>query len=716
MTDYQNFTIQYQNAGLVLRDAADLIPAGRWTVLTNVKPIFEGFLHTRPGTTAEVDTGVSNRVHTIKRLGDSTLLLGVGGALYRNSSAFANSGWTGLPLGVLLYKPPAATANWAYVGDSVKMRKVRADGTDQKWGISAPIQQAGAQDSGVAGNLTSSGPGGLAYDWVFTYGNSAAGAESNPSPLMDAGISLTAKKALVTVVASNDPQVDIINIYRRGGILAQFRLSVSVGNLSGTVEDNNTDVSIIANESLLQDNYVPFTTQDGLNLVENNTPYVFGPFNGNIFFGVGITGYEGYVFWTNPGAIDSADVANKLEVTGPGEPLINGWVYAATPFVATRDEVYVLDYGTSELGSLLSNLTQFTARLTPVGVGLVAPWAFCVGPKVWLLTRNGIIETDCASLGALISDDLRPIFQGKSVGAFQPIDFTVQDAIRLSYTQMEIHFIYQDTSGALQHLIYDILHQRWRLMAGKQVASVYEDENQPSTRVLMGGADGILYKQDPAFSTDNGSTISSVATTGAFDFGMPNTEKEVGGVVLDFQGTIRVTPLVDFNTTELVDLAQSFSSSVRTKAFMTLADLYCYTFGLKFTWDGAGEIHSTEVLWRTDEEALRHWEFPDTTHGLLGWQHLRDGYICLRSTGTVTLTITVDGVDMLPITLSSTGNEKRKVYFKAYATKGKVFRYRLDSATDFRLYGEDCELNIKSWNTSKGYQAISPFVQTQGGT
>lgn len=716
MTDYQNFTLSYQNAGLVLRDAADIVPPGRWTVLTNVKPIFEGFLHTRPGTVAEVSTGVYSRIHTVKRIGDTTLLLGVGGSMYRNATSFSNSGWTGLPLGVLLYKPPAATVNWAYVGDSSKMRKLRADGTDQKWGITAPIQAAGAQDSGVAGNLTSTGPGGLAYDWVFTYANSAAGAESNPSPLMDAGLSLTSKKALVTVVASNDPQVDVINIYRRGGILAQFRLSVSTGNISGSVEDDKTDVSIISNQSLLQDNFVPFTTYDKTNLVENNTPYVFGPFNGNIFFGMGITGYEGYVFWTNPGAIDSADVANKLEVSGPGDPLINGWIYAATPFVATRDDVYVLDYGTSELGGLLSKLTQFTARLTPVGTGLAAPRGICTGPKVWMVTRNSIIETDCNSLGASISDDLRPIFQGKAAGAFQPIDFTVQDAIRLSYAQMEIHFIYQDLSGNLQHLIYDIMHQRWRVRAGKLIAYVYEDENQPSTRILMGGSDGILYKQDPSVTTDNGATISAVATTGAIDFGMPNTEKEIGGVVLDIQGTVTVTPLVAFNSMELSDLIQTFTATTRSKVFMTLADLYCYTFGLKFTWDGAGEIHSTEILWRTDEEAVRHWEFPDTTHGILGWQHLRDGYICLRSTADVTLTITVDGVDMLPLTLASTGNEKRKVYFKAYATKGKVFRYRLDSAADFRLYGEDCELNIKSWNTSKGYQAISPFVATQGGT
>ena len=42
--------------------------------------------------------------------------------------------------------------------------------------------------------------------------------------------------------------------------------------------------------------------------------------------------------------------------------------------------------------------------------------------------------------------------------------------------------------------------------------------------------------------------------------------------------------------------------------------------------------------------------------------------------------------------------------------KGKMFGYKLESTADFRFYGEDTQLNVKSWNTKLGYETIYPFL------
>jgi hypothetical protein len=81
----------------------------------------------------------------------------------------------------------------------------------------------------------------------------------------------------------------------------------------------------------------------------------------------------------------------------------------------------------------------------------------------------------------------------------------------------------------------------------------------------------------------------------------------------------------------------------------------------------------------------------------------------------VTLTQVVDGTTHT-YTIPSTSGERRKVYVKFDPVKGKVYQWKLDSASNFRLYGEECELRMKPWNEEIGYKSVSPFEPIQGGT
>ena len=110
----------------------------------------------------------------------------------------------------------------------------------------------------------------------------------------------------------------------------------------------------------------------------------------------------------------------------------------------------------------------------------------------------------------------------------------------------------------------------------------------------------------------------------------------------------------------------------------------------------------------------KRWNTQERSFNLPGWGHLRDGYIAIRSAADVTLTVTIDGNAQSGITLSSTSGARRKLYVQYPAFKGKVFRFVLTSASDFKIYNEDTNIWVKPWNSSVGYKQFQlPF---EGGT
>lgn len=89
------------------------------------------------------------------------------------------------------------------------------------------------------GNLTGD------YQYCYTYYNSSDGAESQPSTY-SVVLTATADKFNVGVVASSDPQVDKIRVYRLGGGFTAMSLAAEIANTTQTYEDNVSDINIAA--------------------------------------------------------------------------------------------------------------------------------------------------------------------------------------------------------------------------------------------------------------------------------------------------------------------------------------------------------------------------------------------------------------------------------------------------------------------------------------
>lgn len=714
MGDYRNWPIRLTDAGLNIRDNPDRLQEGQYTRLQNVEAVQEGGFTSRKGITQVFIATGSQPIHTIRRLDTNTLFVAGQAKIYHNNIQYpvGDINTTGLPLSLVRFKSALSSNTWGYIG-SIGV-KVLGDGTIFDWGITAPTTGAIATITG-AGNLDSTVTAGIAYDWRYTYYSSTTGAESNGSPVQP-GIALAAQAVTVSVLASADPQVNTIRLYRRGGAIpSSWRFVTSINNITTTIDDNFADSTIANAFPLLIDNNVPFTTTTASGLAQEGTalPFIWGPFNGKYILGTGDSNNPGYVYWTNPGRPDSANVINNISVTAPTEPLMNGFIYGSIPYVWSRNNLYALDFGGPNA------LPTFRPRLMPVGMGLSSRWAFTAdGPMIFFLSQDGIYATDGVKATSLTEDSMRPIFKGQNAGGFFAIDRTQEAVIRMAFQGQELHFWYVDTNGKEQHLFYNILYKRWKQyvdnilnLRGNIGQMGYFDENQNTQKLYIGNVNSVNITNTGTI--DGTHPIICQVRTHSLDMQIPGTFKEYGNAIIDIDpngNSVVVTPYFDNET--VIGTSTTITGIGRQKVSVPLGDTFAHSVALDFAWTSsiAGPtIYQAEFLWRDDEEAIKHWEAPPTSHGLLGWQHVRDAYFCLTSANDVTLTLNVDGVLNGTYTLPATGSVRKKIYVKFNATKGKLFQYILDSPGDFRFYGEDTEIRAKVWNSVMGYQNIKPF-------
>lgn len=91
------------------------------------------------------------------------------------------------------------------------------------------------------------------YQYCYTYYNSLDGTESKPSPY-SSEIEVNSESINISIVASTDPQVDKIRLYRLGGNLTTMSLVEELDNATTTYVDELGDTNI-AGDVLASDSY-----------------------------------------------------------------------------------------------------------------------------------------------------------------------------------------------------------------------------------------------------------------------------------------------------------------------------------------------------------------------------------------------------------------------------------------------------------------------------
>lgn len=118
-----------------------------YPLLKNVRSYARNILQSRPGCLLIAAAAIP--VHSLKRLVDLipgatqawTRIIGAADKLFSGQNAFTQraSGFSGNPVALVDYRPAQSPESWCYVGDSLKMGKIRTDGTFWNDGIAPPL-------------------------------------------------------------------------------------------------------------------------------------------------------------------------------------------------------------------------------------------------------------------------------------------------------------------------------------------------------------------------------------------------------------------------------------------------------------------------------------------------------------------------------------------------------------------------------------------------
>src|SRR6266436_355740 len=180
----------------------DRLPEGKYPFAQNVRAYLRDAIRPRATQDSSVET-LPGPVYSIRRLNDTTpagpalgfiLIGGASSNLYAGITQ-VDTGYSGNPLSLVPFRPNTSVQPWMYVGDSLKMSKVRSDGLTYKMGIAEPqvtpvvtstpasdvLSLIGLVTVSYWGDSPHSGPTGN-YIWKFRTGSGSGPIRSNTPP------------------------------------------------------------------------------------------------------------------------------------------------------------------------------------------------------------------------------------------------------------------------------------------------------------------------------------------------------------------------------------------------------------------------------------------------------------------------------------------------------------------------------------------------------
>lgn len=416
-------------------------------------------------------------------------------------------------------------------------------------------------------------PGAQKYDYRFINLDTRTGARSNGSPTQADASWLDSARRGITLdpPAYGDTHIRQ-EFFRRGGSLTDNWYFVGQnGNDGGTFNDTLADVDIVAADVLPTDNFQPVATlnDNGTTVLAQPVPIVFGPLDDGIFCALGDPYRPGHLYSCIAGHFDAwpSTSGYVIELCAPSEELMNGCVWGGQGFVLSRERGYAVHANPSEPG--------IQATPTECKPGLAARWGFCTGPGgIYYVARDAVRVTGGQD-STILSDQIRPLFNGETVNGRLPIDFHVPTEIRLALHNSDLWFCYQDTGGTRRKAVYSLLYRNWRFVDFPVAVSgaVYSDETEDAqtafgaNRLLVGDTAGHINSHEGF--TDLGVAITASFRTGAWTFGAPRAQKALGDLVLDLnlQGA-SASIQTYLNAETATNPAQVATSAARTQVYL----------------------------------------------------------------------------------------------------------------------------------------------------
>lgn len=304
---YKREPTRFQGSGLVTVTPPDMMPPGRSRRLLNVRLDEElGAIKTRPGIQWINQTSpLPGPITAIRRINDNYGLMGLfigdyyyvivsNGEIRVGSTTMSTplqdpnaiAGFGNRPASILTWRPNNSPRTWAYIYSADKMVKVGRDNQAPavfkafQTGIDPPQwEPTCTEDPTFSGGVDD-------IYYRYRYRSTMTGAKSSPCPEpVRVGSAGPGSGVSVAPRVMNDPQVDVIDVFRIGAAILDYRYVGSVNNIdagggfAAPLVDTITDLQLSEQSEILEEDlWRPFCTvqlplEGTIDLLKNN-PFV----------------------------------------------------------------------------------------------------------------------------------------------------------------------------------------------------------------------------------------------------------------------------------------------------------------------------------------------------------------------------------------------------------------------------------------------------------
>jgi hypothetical protein len=518
-----------------------------------------GVVRLRKGRQPRYDAALPQPIHMIGRH-NAMLYQAAGQVLYRGQTPIVVGLDTQLLTTLLAYQPLNDSEVWVFIADGATMQKDNGTVT-RVWGIVAPTDApvvSGGSGTGLTGTYRAQ------YTYVRLTADKVAH-ESSPTALSNT-VALTNDSLDIPVIASADPQVNRIRVYRtvEGGTLGLFDQMVL--NVTATVSSTQPDAALGAAVGL--DNDVP-------RVMAWVTEYQ------NHVFGVHDAALPNYLWYSKRWQPEAWPSDQFLIIGKPDDMLLAAVPLAGALGVFSRRTKYAVR------GNSSSGFVPIEALSTR---GTIAPQAVLVtsqGVGFWAL--DGIFASNFLQADQELTAILSPLFEQEVVNDYAPINLGRAREFGLAEYKQRLYASYVDTTDQSLIAVYSQDTKHWYHYR-HPARSLYYDESVDV--LLMGGRDGMTYVLETG-TTDNGRAISLEAVPPTRYGGDRFQEKFFEYLRLDVRvwGTASATVRIDGEVVKVIPL-----TGTRTKRLERFAHA---TKG--FTWSvtvaGAVDLYAAMMLY-----------------------------------------------------------------------------------------------------------------------
>lgn len=243
------------------------------------------------------------------------------------------------------------------------------------------------------------------FQYVITYYNSTDGTESPPNPLSDEVTTSSGYVTISNILASDDPQVTHIRLYRLGGSATIFTLVTELTNVDQSYEDRNPTIDLPGDLLSSSDNYPPV---DGLMFLTEAYAQFFGA-KGNVLY-ISKIGQPDY--WPY-------QIEFSKDITGIGV-MPNGVMvytyYETYTLTGTDPSTFVRYLLASDQGCISHKSVQFVKNtlLWMSTDGLCAS----NGGSITILSKDKLGKISLTPLASAVYDEVYYLFHKEGILAF----------------------------------------------------------------------------------------------------------------------------------------------------------------------------------------------------------------------------------------------------------------------------------------------------------